>query len=126
LLPKNYSSRKKFVKLKAAQGPVETLANWMKNARSGIYFKWLIANRLGKLAHQMFARDETNHYPGPALAASPDWNLPKPVQDYLEVGLVGSFVDFPQASLPWAKSPPTPLDCDLAEIIKALEAQDIK
>jgi len=127
LLPKNYSGRKKLIKLKAPQGPVETLATWMKKARSGVYFKWLIANRLGRLAHQMLAQRETHHVRSIfAPLTSPDWTPPKPVQDYLEVGLHGSFADFPQASVPWAKSTPTPLDHDLAETLKALESQDIK
>jgi hypothetical protein len=129
LLPKNYSGRKKLVKLKAPQGPVETLALWMKKARSGVYFKWLVANRLGRLAHQMLTRGEiTNHVrSGFVSFASPDWTLPEPVKDYLEVGLHGSFADFPQASsIPWAKLAHTPLDYDLAEIVKALESQDIK
>ena len=127
LLPKNYSGRKKLIKLRAPQGPVETLAIWMKKARSGVYFKWLIANRLGKLAHQMLAQRETHHVRSIfAPLISPDWTPPKPVQDYLEVGLHGSFADFPQAFVPWAKSTPTPLDQDLAEIVKALESQDIK
>jgi hypothetical protein len=127
LLPKNYSSRKKPVKLKAPQGPVETLATWMKKTRSGVYFKWLIANRLGRLAYQMLAQRETHHVRSIfAPIADSDWVLAKPVQDYLEVGLHGSFADFPQTSVPWAKSTPTPLDYDLAEIVKALESQDIK
>jgi hypothetical protein len=127
LLPKNYSSRRKPVKLKAPQGPVETLTAWMKKAHSGIYFKWLIANRLGRLAHQMLTQRETHHVRSAfAPLAGPDWVLPRPVQDYLEAGLHGSFADFPQASVPWAKSTPTPLDYDLAEIVKALESQDIK
>ena len=124
LLPEIYQSHKKLIKLKAPQGPVETLATRVKKARSGVYFKWLIANRLGRLAHQMLAQRETHHVRSIfAPLTSPDWTLPKPVQDYLEVGLHGSFADFPQASVPWAKSPPTPLDQDLAEVVKALESQ---
>ena len=127
LLPEIYRPRKKRIKLKAPQGPVETLTTWMIKARSGVYFKWLIANRLGRLAHQMLAQRETHHIRSIlAPLTGPDWTPPKPVQDYLEVGLHGSFADFPQASIPWAKSTPTPLDCDLAEIVKALESQDIK
>lgn len=127
LLLETYQPRKKPIKLKSPQGPVETLTEWMKKANSGIYFKWLIANRLGKLAYQMLAQRETHHVRSIfAPLTSPDWTPPKPVQDYLEVGLHGSFADFPQASAPWAKSAPTPLDCDLTEIVIALESQNIK
>jgi hypothetical protein len=127
LLPEIYQPRKKLVKLKAPQGPVENLAAWIKKAPSGIYFKWLIANRLGRLAYQILAQRETHHVRSIfAPLTSLDWIPPKPVQDYLEVGLHGSFADFPQASVPWAKSTPTPLDCDLAEIVKVLESQEIK
>ena len=127
LLPEIYQPRKKLVKLKSPQGPVESLAAWMKKSQSGVYFKWLIANRLGKLAHQMLAQREAHHVRSIfAPLTGPDWTPPKPVQDYLEVGLHGSFADFPQVSVPWAKSTPTPLDYDLAETVKALESQDIK
>ncbi len=127
LLPEIYQPHKKLIKPKAPQGPVETLASCMKKARSGVYFKWLVANRLGKLAHQMLAQRETHHVRSVFTPlTNSDWTPPKPVQDYLEVGLHGSFADFPQASIPWVKPTPTPLDYDLEETVKALESQDIK
>jgi hypothetical protein len=124
LLSENYHPRKMLIKLKPPQGPVETLSIWMKKGRSGVYFKWLIANRLGRLAHQMLAHRETHHVRSVfAPLTSSDWTPPKPVQNYLEAGLHGSFADFPQASVLWAKSTSTPLDYDLDETIKVLESQ---
>ena len=34
---------------KPPQGQVESLSVWLRRAKSGIYFKWLVANRLGNL-----------------------------------------------------------------------------
>ena len=43
---------------KPAQGPVENLSVWLHRAESGVYFKWLVANRLGKLAYQILLHRE--------------------------------------------------------------------
>ena len=40
--------RRKRPEMRPVQGPVETLAVWMVKAPKGIYFKWLIAQRLGE------------------------------------------------------------------------------
>lgn len=127
LIPENYIVHKVPLKLKSPQGPVEALAMWMKKSRGGVYFKWLIANRLGKLAYQMLVQSEAHHIRSvfePLVSA--EWNPPKPVQDYLEAGLHGSFADFPQAPSLWAKSTPTPLDHNIADAVQALESKDMK
>lgn len=127
LLPENYVVHKVPLKLKLQQGPVETLAMWMKKSRGGVYFKWLIANRLGRLAFQMLAQRETHHIRSAfEPLASVEWTPPKPVQDYLEAGLHGSFADFPQAPALWGRSTPTPLDHDIADAVQALESQNKK
>jgi hypothetical protein len=127
IIPENISARKQGVNVKPPQGPVETLSTWIQKARGGVYFKWLIANRLGKLTYQMLVQRETHHVRSVfAPLASPDWTLSKPVQDYLETGLQGSFADFPQASARWAKPAPTPLDQDIADVVKELESKDVR
>lgn len=40
------------------RGKVEGLAAAMQKSDRGIYFKWLVANRLGKLAHQILQQRE--------------------------------------------------------------------
>ena len=127
LFPENYSVQKVPLKLKPPQGPVETLAQWMNKSHGGVYFKWLVANRLGRLAYQMLAQRETHHIRSVfAPLANAEWMPSKPVQDYLEAGLHGSFADFPQASAPWARSMPTPLDKDITDVVQSLESQDMK
>src|SRR5688500_657792 len=44
---------KELPKSKPTLGQVQTFAGWLNKSSSGIYFKWLIANRLGKLAYQI-------------------------------------------------------------------------
>lgn len=45
--------RREVVKPKPRRGQVEDLAVWLGRTKSGVYFKWLVANRLGKLAYQI-------------------------------------------------------------------------
>jgi len=83
-------------KPKPPQGQVEGLAIWILRAEKGIYFKWLIANRLGRLAYQMLLHRESGR---PRSVFAPllgnDWAPRKDVQQYLESGLHRSFADFP-------------------------------
>jgi len=125
LLPK-FKIRERFrLKKKPDVGQVEYLANWIKKTERGIYFKWLIANRLGKIANQILenrSTGKTRSFFDPLTG--PDWSPDPPVQSYLESGLQGSFADYPQErrffSTPVQK---TPLDHDLNEIVRYLETQ---
>ena len=58
---------------------------------SGTYFKWLIANRLGKLAYQMLLDRESGR---PRSVFAPllglDWEPSNELRQYLETGLHGS------------------------------------
>jgi hypothetical protein len=107
-------------------GQVEGLSVWMKRTERGIYFKWLIANRLGKIAHEVLAQrmgGKTRSFFDPLTG--PDWTPDASVQLYLETGLKGSFADYPQVQRRWFFSKPiqTPLDHDVNEVIEYLESQ---
>lgn len=109
---------------KPKHGQVEDLAIWLGRARSGTYFKWLIANRLGKLAYQMLLDRESGR---PRSVFAPllglDWEPSNELRQYLETGLHGSFSDFPQPRR-WRAAPPrTPLDYDVNRAIEFLESQ---
>jgi MFS family permease len=70
------------------QGPVEELMRWMIKLRRNKYYKWLIANRLGKLARSFLVQREggnVHHWDG--SLNSPVWELPKAVAAYLKSGL---------------------------------------
>lgn len=123
LVPQAQFRRREAAKPKSAQGQVESLAIWLKKAEQGVYFKWLIANRLGKLAYQILLQRESGRPRSvfvPLLG--PDWEPPKDLQRYLETGLHGSFADFPA---PGRLSPhqSTPLDHSVVEAVDFLEAQ---
>jgi hypothetical protein len=107
------------------RGNVETLALALAKSKKGIYFKWLIANRLGRLAYEILLQREHGK-PRSVFAplTSEGWEATPEVQEYLERGLHGSFADFPNSS--WANfAPPekTPLDHDVADVIEFLESK---
>ena len=110
--------------LPPSMGQVEALAARLRKAEHGIYFKWLIANRLGKLAYQMLLQRESGR---PRSVFAPligiDWEPTRELQSYLETGLHGSFADFPNANRRFVTPQPTPLDFDIVEAVEFLEAQ---
>ncbi len=103
-------------------GQIASLANWMnKSNRGGIYYKWLIANRLGKTAREILAQRDGQAVSkkfGPLNGRN--WLPPQEIDAYLETGLNGSFANFPQPSR-WAKPHSTPLDVDPRQVIDYLE-----
>ena len=110
-------------KSKPPQGQVESLSVWLHRAERGTYFKWLIANRLGKLAYQILLHRESGR---PRSVFAPlvgtDWEPTEALQKYLETGLHGSFADFPNRGLLSTRQS-TPLDLDVAEAVDFLEWQ---
>ena len=111
-------------KRKPPLGQVEDLAVSLGKAERGIYFKWLVANRLGKLAYQMLLHRESGRPRSifaPLLGA--DWEPRKELQTYLETGLHGSFADYPHVNRPFSTPQKTPLDFDVAEAVEFLESQ---
>lgn len=105
-------------------GQVENLSAWVKRTDRGIYFKWLIANRLGKVAHEILLQrlgGRTRSYFDPLTG--PDWTPDTSVQQYLEAGLKGSFADYPQKRWSFSKPAPTPLDHDVKDVLEYLESQ---
>ena len=125
LIPEIKSARKSLVYQKAERGSVEALAVALGKRNRGIYFKWLVANRLGKLAFQLLLQSEHGK-PRSVFAplTTPGWDATPGIQGYLEKGLRGSFAEYPGAG--WGNfSPPskTPLDHDVKEVIEFLESK---
>ena len=124
LIPDFKTTAKKDTKLRPRHGQVEDLSIWLGRAKGGIYFKWLIANRLGKLAHQMLLHRESGR---PRSVFAPltgtDWKPSKELQTYLEVGLHGSFSDYPNSATSFGSPPKTPLDFEIREAVVFLESQ---
>ena len=107
---------------KSSAGPIETLSALVQKQNRGIYYKWLIANRLGKVAREILDQRE-----GQRLAqrftrlAGRDWNPPNEVGAYLESGLNGSFADYPPSR--WLRAQPTPLDEQPGAVVDYLESE---
>ena len=124
LAPRSISSRRVEEKRKPPQGQVEGLAVSLHRAEQGIYFKWVVANRLGKLAYNILCHRESGK---PRSVFAPllgvDWEPSKNLQNYLETGLHGSFADFPNVSRFSGSHQKTPLDMNVAEAVEFLESQ---
>jgi hypothetical protein len=92
-----------------------------KSKRGGIYYKWLVANRLGKDAREILAQRD-----GHAVSKKfgrlngNHWHPPQEIDSYLESGLNGSFADYPQPRL-GTKPQPAPWDVDPQLVIDYLE-----
>lgn len=123
LVPGSQSRGREQPKSKPAQGPVENFAVSMRRANDGVYFRWLVANRLGKLAYQILLQRESGR---PRSVFAPlrgqDWQPTPELQKYLETGLHGSFVDFPYAKRLLAAPQKTPLDLNVVEAVEFLES----
>ena len=117
-------SRREKSKLTPRKGQVEDLSLWIGRANNGVYFKWLIANRLGKLAYQILLHRESGR---PRSVFAPlvgeDWKPSRELQQYLETGLHGSFSDFPNPRRRMAGLQKTPLDYEIKEAVKFLESK---
>jgi hypothetical protein len=124
LLPQFKVRKLERLKAKPKIGQVEGLSIWIKKAGRGTYFKWLVANRLGKIAHQILVqRDTSKQRSAFSPLSGPDWDPQTPVQAYLETGLHGSFTDYPQKYRFIPHSVSTPMDHDVSEVIEYLETQ---
>ena len=123
LMPRSQLRPRGGSKSKPPQGQVESLSVWLRRAESGTYFKWLIANRLGKLAYQILLHRESGR---PRAVFAPllgtDWEPTDALRKYLETGLHGSFADFPNTGF-LSMRQPTPLDFHVAEAVDFLESQ---
>jgi hypothetical protein len=84
----------------------------MAKARRGNYFKWQVANRLGRIVRRL------GDFSGGSVPASPD----DTVEKYLDAGLNYSFVDFPTPRHRLIPAPKTPLDADPQRVVDYLES----
>lgn len=109
LIPEFPFTPKPEKKHKPENGQVETLARWIIKSEKGTYFKWQIANRLGRIG---LGLRETSERRGRFPSAN------EAVEKYLEAGVNTSFVDYPNR-----KSAPTPLDVDPKIVVDYLETQ---
>ena len=117
LLPEFSSSPKKEPKHGPENGQVETLARWIVKSEKGTYFKWQIANRLGRIELGLRETSERRSRFQPVLSEV-EASRNDAVEKYLEAGVNTSFVDYPNR-----KSASTPLDVNPKEVVDYLETQ---
>jgi hypothetical protein len=105
-------------------GQVENLATWIHRSQRGTYNKWLVANRLGKLAHQILVQRDSGR-PRSLFEPldGPDWDASPELAEYIHSGLQGSFANYPRQKNPIAPPVKTPLDYDVAEAVEFLESK---
>jgi hypothetical protein len=102
---------------------VESLADWFTRAPEGLYFRWLIAQRLGKLSRSLLnfnKRQVTSS--GWEPLTGPNWDPPQEVATYLESGLNRSFAEFPRPRWPFQRPAPTPFDLDPTQAVEYIES----
>jgi hypothetical protein len=114
LIPEfNRSSRPDRVRA-GVEGQVEALAKVIQRTHGSNYFKWQLANRLGRLSRRLLelAGRQSNAHP-----AGPE------VLEYLRAGTERSFVDFPSPRYRFQRAAHTPLDLGMDKVIDYLESQ---
>jgi hypothetical protein len=93
-------------------GPVEMRTRWIEEGYRGTYFKWQIANLLGKV-HQSIEQSASRGISG---------RIPPQVQAYLDAGVHTSYVDYASPGL-FQKAESSPLDIPLEQVVDYLEEQ---
>jgi len=108
----------------AVPGPIGKLAQHIHNTRRGLYFKWLVAHRLGELAQAILVQQDTlqaeDSTQGSRLAGR-GWDVqcPAAIQAYLEAGLDRAPIAHPRRRF-LSRRPPTPLDLDPSLVVEYL------
>jgi hypothetical protein len=109
---------------KPVQGAVESLAVWFQRAPNGLYFKWLLAQRLGRLSRELLAFNARQAAPSAReTLGGAGWDPPEEVAAYLLSGLNGSFADYPRPRNPFQRPRPTPLDLNPDTVIDYIESK---
>jgi hypothetical protein len=112
LVPRLAPPRRSLAGGPARGGPVKATAASLARARTSNYFRWQLANRLGRVARHLGQVPRTD----PDASASTFR-----VNEYLDAGLNHSFVDYAARRVPFAARAVSPLDLDPEEAVRHLE-----
>jgi len=117
--------RRKEKELPPGAGAIEELAETLKQIDKGIYFKWVVANRLGKIIRNWVAyRDRLDKRWQANDLARLGWDAPEEIHQYLDAGLNGSFADYPRTRIPFLRiKQKTPLDLAPNLVLDFLESE---
>ena len=111
LLPDAPARSPRPIMRREPEGEVEALVVWLMKARRGNYFKWQLANRMGRIVRRM------GEFSGGRVSAGDE-----AVEKYLDAGTNYSFVDFPTPTGYITRPPQTPLDVDPRRVVDYLES----
>jgi hypothetical protein len=114
LVPETRPASRKEVIRRRMRGEVEALAIWIAKSQQGNYFKWQLANRLGRIARRL---DDLAGSGGRLPSSDAE------VERYMDAGLNYSFVDFPTARNLLGGGRRTALDLDPRRAADYLESQ---
>jgi len=117
------AARKYEPPIKAPLGAVETLSGWIIKSREGVYYKWTLANRLGKLNAELDDRMGEQALATGTKIPNKDDNTFADVQRYLKAGLEESFADYPRPTLPFMRRQVTPFDLEVEDAVDYLESK---
>jgi len=106
-------------------GPVESLAKDIQLTKKGMYFKWMIANRLAKLSQVILTQSKSNDSAAPQKLNGVDWPPPDEIKAYFENGLQRSIMPSRRNRF-FGKKPASPFDVDLNQVVSYLETQQEK
>ncbi len=113
LVPKIAARGRRAARGSARNGAVHATAVSLWRARTSKYFRWQVAQRLGKAASQLADRSGSRNEP-PDRDAS--------IAEYLDAGVNHSFVEYSVAHLPFAAPSASPLDLAPQEVVEYLES----
>ena len=113
-VPTSRTGRRGESKRRITRGQVEEMARLLARAHKGNYFKWQIANRLGRIARGFREMSDGQSRIDVRNEA---------VEKYLEAGVITSFVDYPRPANPFQHPAPTILDSNPKDAVDYLESQ---
>lgn len=124
ILPEIRFARRREQFFIPSKGQVEQLSEWIHKSEKGVYNRWLVANRLGRLAYQILVQRDSGRPRSFFMPLDgPDWNASPNLTGYLQAGLQGSFADYPHQNHPFNPPVKTPLDHDIREAVEFLETK---
>jgi hypothetical protein len=105
------------------KGQVEELANHIQRTQKSTYFKWMMANKLAKLAVNILSHQNANNGDEHRDFSTVIWDPPQETKKYLETGLNSSFMEYHPKRRFFKRKRETPFDVDLNTIIDYLESE---
>lgn len=120
-----WSRGQEEVESRPVQGPLEEMTIWLMKKSNSAYYRWLVANYLGKLARGFLIQsDGRDSRQWDILYNGPAWNPPEAVGVYMRSGLNRLSASFRSPSSMWERSQTASIDLDPAEqAVVYLESQ---